>query len=195
MVTRVGLLRHGETDSNSAGRLQGREGIKLNARGREQARQSAIFLASYRWDLIVSSPVIRALETAYIIAEHLAMEHILQMQEFEARGPGAAIGLTQQEIAARFPDGNVPGAEARPDVAKRSTKGLNALHQDHPGKRILVVTHREVIRNTVASLPGGETLAVAQPGIGSVSFIRYEGGGWQIESYNTMSHLTADQLG
>jgi hypothetical protein len=71
--TTICILRHGETDWNSTGRLQGCEDIELNAVGREQAVQVAGYLEKEPWDIIISSPLKRAYETARIIAMRLSI--------------------------------------------------------------------------------------------------------------------------
>ncbi len=68
------LLRHGETDFNRAGRLQGHMDIPLNQNGRTQVSHAAEILAGLNTgiDLIISSPLSRAYESAEIVAEKLA---------------------------------------------------------------------------------------------------------------------------
>src|ERR1700722_10208985 len=63
------FLRHGETDWNVEGRFQGHSDIPLNAQGLAQARSAAQIMADRSVDLIVASPLIRALKTAAIVAE------------------------------------------------------------------------------------------------------------------------------
>jgi uncharacterized phosphatase len=70
-ITTICIIRHGETDWNSSGRLQGREDIELNDLGRRQAIQTSGYFETESWDVIVSSPLKRAYETAQIIASLL----------------------------------------------------------------------------------------------------------------------------
>ncbi|MTA30323.1 MAG: histidine phosphatase family protein, partial [Actinobacteria bacterium] len=76
MSTIIGLLRHGQTDWNVDMRLQGVSDIPLNDYGREQANTAAEVLSSSTWEMIVSSPLSRALETANIVASKLGFENV-----------------------------------------------------------------------------------------------------------------------
>lgn len=107
-VTSICLIRHGETAWNSEGRLQGREDIPLNDRGRDQARKLADALAADRWDLLVSSPLRRAWETATIIAARLGLPEPLAIPELMERDYGAASGPTKIEAARRFQMASIP---------------------------------------------------------------------------------------
>lgn len=189
-VTTVCLVRHGQTDSNFAGRLQGREDRELNAQGEEQVRQSAVYLARQHWDVLATSPTRRARQTAGILAEHLGMSDIEEMHEFVAREPGAAYNLTRQEIEERFPDGNVPGSESREDVRERAMGGLNKLASKYPGKNMLVVAHREGINSILRTISGGEIgTGVTQLAIGSLSFLELRDGEWKIIASDVTEHL------
>ncbi|MET0318796.1 MAG: histidine phosphatase family protein, partial [Rhodococcus fascians] len=72
-MTFLALVRHGETDWNLHGRLQGSSDIPLNDTGRAQAREAVYELSDHSWDLLVSSPLSRAAETADIIGSHLGI--------------------------------------------------------------------------------------------------------------------------
>ena len=61
------VVRHGETDLNKEGRLQGRMGLPLNEKGKQQAREMKEMLKTVQFDLVFSSPQERAVQTAEII--------------------------------------------------------------------------------------------------------------------------------
>src|ERR1700756_1375786 len=65
------LMRHGETDWNRQGRVMGRNPIELSERGRAQVEAAAQFTQSLKPDLIVTSPLVRARQTAEIVSEAL----------------------------------------------------------------------------------------------------------------------------
>lgn len=189
-VITVCLVRHGETDWNHEGRLQGREDVPLNERGRDQAALCAALLAREGWDILVTSPLSRAAETGRIIADRLKIGVVLVMEEFIERDYGAAAGLTPREREERFPSGEWPGLESRESVATRCRAGLSALVERYPGRRIVVVSHRAAINAILADLSGGEigsgktVLANA-----CLSLVRFRSAAWEIESYNVVSHL------
>ncbi|MGX1428958.1 broad specificity phosphatase PhoE [Cytobacillus horneckiae] len=69
-MTMICLIRHGETDWNAQNRIQGRTDIPLNGKGKQQAIQCGKYLALNDWDVIISSPLIRARQTAELINEN-----------------------------------------------------------------------------------------------------------------------------
>lgn len=72
-MTRLILIRHGETDWNIEGRYQGQADPPLNRRGLSQAEQVAIPLKHVGIDLLYSSPLLRAYQTAQTIAQELGV--------------------------------------------------------------------------------------------------------------------------
>ena len=190
VTTTVALVRHGQTDANRDQRLQGREDREMNEKGKEQVRLSAEHLAAYPWDLLVSSPTRRALQSAELIAQRLGITHIEIIPEFMAREPGEAHNLTPREIDERFPDGQVPGSESREHVRERAMRGLNHLAQTHEGKRILIVAHREGINGIVWVVSGGQLgTGITQLKIGSITMLEYQHGEWRLADYNGTGHL------
>lgn len=189
-VTTVCLVRHGETDWNLAGRLQGREDVPLNARGREQARLSGRALRGGRWDLMLTSPLRRAVQTARIVGGLAAVPLLVAVPELAERDYGAASGLTRAQIAARFPDGVVPGEEDRDAVRDRSLAALLSWVGRHRGARMLVVTHGGVISGLLTAVSGG---AVVTPpgslGNACLSVLHHVDGGWRVLVHNVVDHL------
>ncbi len=189
-ATTVCLVRHGETDWNREGRLQGREDVDLNVRGREQARLTAVFLGIDTWDVIISSPLSRALETAQIIADHLGIPHVHSMEEFVERDYGLAAGLIPREREERYPDGQWPGLESRESVSARCIAGLQSVVERYQGLRIVVVSHGSAINAILAALSGGQ-IGTGKTVLGNacVSTLHFTDGCWQIRLYNSVSHL------
>lgn len=91
-MTEICLVRHGQTDWNFQEIIQGREDIPLNEVGKKQASQSAAALQAEAWDVIISSPLIRAQETAKEIAEATGLQSILLDERFVERNFGEASG-------------------------------------------------------------------------------------------------------
>jgi len=160
-VTTLLLARHGETDWNRDGRWQGRSDTRLNDRGREQAQALADQLDVV--DVVYSSDLARARETAEIVAGRLGLDVRIDPRLRE-RGFGAWEGLTSDEIEQRFADahrrwraGEGPGADdAEPfDVFGARVNGfLEDVLRLHPGKTVLVICHGGAIRVTHALATG-----------------------------------------
>jgi uncharacterized phosphatase len=147
-VTRLYLVRHGETDWNRQRRIQGRTDIPLNATGREQALMTGHrFAALGAWDGLYASPLSRARETAEIIGREVGLDAPELLRALVERDYGEAEGLDWLEVERRYPDGMaVPGRESRHDVADRVVPALVDLALSRPDARLIVVSHGGAIR-------------------------------------------------
>jgi probable phosphoglycerate mutase len=149
-MTRFYLVRHGETEWNRIRRIQGVSDIPLNDTGRAQAAAVGDILAKHRFDLIVSSPLSRALETARIISRRLGMPLPLVVPELIERNYGDAEGQTRAELDSQYPPGSeIPGREERASVTARAVRTLQDLAVRHPDADILAVAHGGLIRSVV----------------------------------------------
>jgi uncharacterized phosphatase len=156
-MTLIYFVRHGETEWNRERRIQGRTDIPLNETGRIQAQETGRLLATRHWDVIVASPLIRALETATIIASELRMPKPQVMEELAERNYGVAEGLNYEQIKRQFPhDGPIPGRESRDEVTDRVVPAIVALAEQHPEQSIIVVSHCGVIRSVLMNVAPGE---------------------------------------
>ncbi|HWH97229.1 MAG TPA: histidine phosphatase family protein [Pseudolysinimonas sp.] len=177
----VAFIRHGQTDWNRDGLLQGSSNIPLNDTGREQARDAFMTLRSRPWDAVVSSPLQRARETARIIAEGLDIPLGPAYPALIERDYGPLEGTSAAAAIERWPDREYPGAESLDAVAARGEAALAAIVDDIPLGAVLVVCHGTIIRYTLARLAGRPV-----PGIdnGSISMLRLEAGAWQVATVN-----------
>ncbi|MFD1713498.1 histidine phosphatase family protein [Amnibacterium flavum] len=149
-MTRLELVRHGQTDWNLQGRIQGTSDIPLNDTGRRQAREAGQRLAAEHWDAIVSSPLSRALETAQIIAAEIGLDDIEIIDDLRERSYGTAEGLSGVELDALRQRGeHIQGREKRSHVVARARPALVELAERHPDQSVLVVTHGGVIGSLV----------------------------------------------
>ena len=154
-MTRLLLVRHGETDWNRQQRWQGHSETPLNNAGREQARRVAAELGHV--DAVYSSDLARARETAEIIAADLGQDVRLQTDErLRERGFGAWEGLTMTEIEERFAEGlrrwqrgagpGADDAETFEAFAERVGAFLDDVLARHPDEEVLIVAHGGTIR-------------------------------------------------
>jgi uncharacterized phosphatase len=177
----IAFIRHGQTDWNAEGRMQGSTDIPLNDVGRQQAREAAQTLLGGEWDVIVSSPLQRARETASIIAGGLGIEVGRSYDSLVERHYGAGEGLTIDEIDARWPDHKFPQLEPLESVVARGTAALNEISEEHAGRRVVIVCHGTIIRYTLASLTDQPVDRILN---GSISTLRRADAAWQVLSVN-----------
>lgn len=183
--TIVGLLRHGQTDWNIDFRLQGITDIPLNETGIRQARSAAAVIKSEDWDFVASSPLIRALDTARIVAEAISIPEVAIEPLLLERSFGEAEGLTHAEWKERFPDGIPPGGESLDALRVRAGLLLDQLLTTYRGTKVLAVSHGAMIRKLVRMVSRGE-LPVAGERFENTSLTVMVHGpeGWRIATYN-----------
>jgi len=182
-VTKLLLVRHGETDWNRDGRWQGGSDTRLNDLGREQARALAEQLDG-EIDVLYSSDLARARETAEIVAARLGLEVRLDPRLRE-RGFGSWEGLTTIEIEERFADAHrrwlagegagADDAEAFEDFSARVEDFLSDVLRLHPGEDVLVISHGGSIRVIHALAAGVDYVRDHRliPGVPNCSVARY----------------------
>jgi probable phosphoglycerate mutase len=156
-LTKFSIVRHGQTDWNLHQRIQGSTDIPLNATGRAEAAAAADRLKNRRWDLIVTSPLSRAAESAKIIATELGLDAPEVVPTLTERHHGAIEGLTFAERQQHFPDGAaVPGLETRREVIDRVLAALAVLAAEHAGQSVLVLSHGGIIGTLLRHLTDGD---------------------------------------
>lgn len=159
-MTRLTLVRHGQTEWNLVKRIQGTSDIPLNETGRAQARAAGRRLAGRNWDAVVASPLSRARETGAIMAAVIGLDEPEMLHGVAERCYGEAEGMTGPELRALHPNGIegsvIPGLESRPEVVERATRALLELAERRPGQTILVATHGAVIGSLLRHLTDGE---------------------------------------
>ena len=176
----LALIRHGQTDWNLAGLMQGRTDIPLNETGREQARVAASVLEAEPWDAVVSSPLVRARETAEIIATELGLPLGGAYDELVEQDFGVAEGTQVSELYVRWPDRDFAGKEPDDEVGPRGLRGLERIAADHPGARVLVVAHGTLIRHTLAEVSGHEARHYPKLDNASSSYLERTDAAWRV---------------
>jgi len=163
-MTRLLLIRHGETTWNAEGRYQGQTDVPLNETGRRQAQALAQRLASEEIDAVYASDLRRALETAKIIAA----PHSLPVQEDSRLRElcfGVWEGLSYAEIEEQAPDtlaawrdapldNTPPGGETLTQFSERVQAFLDDVKGNHPEQTVLVAAHGGTLRAVLCSALG-----------------------------------------
>ncbi|MBU0905993.1 MAG: histidine phosphatase family protein [Firmicutes bacterium] len=189
-MTTVCLIRHGETDWNSIGMLQGRKDIPLNEAGILHAKQCREVFKSSQWDVVITSPLKRAKQTATIINEKLNVP-VIEIVDFVERDFGLAEGMTYDERNSKFPNRIYPKQEERISFHKRVMEGLNTISNRFGDNKILLVAHGGVINAILDELSNGKIGSGKNDLLnGCMSNIFMQEGKWFIKDYNQISHLS-----
>jgi broad specificity phosphatase PhoE len=143
-VTALLLVRHGETDWNADGRLQGHTDRPLSDFGRRQARQLVEDLAEEKLDAIYASDLSRARETAEIVGARLGLAVVID-PDLREKDWGTWEGLTPIER-----DRVEFVGESTKAHQERMLEALRRIADRHPGGRVLVVTHGGSMRRVQA---------------------------------------------
>jgi broad specificity phosphatase PhoE len=141
-------LRHGQTDWNLQGRLQGHSDVPLNETGLSQANVAAEQLSGQGVELVISSPLIRALKTAAIVAEHIQRPIRVDSRLME-RTFGSFEGLVINDVKRKLglrPNewltAHLPAdAEQWHETCARAASAIGAWLNRHPSERLLFVAH------------------------------------------------------
>lgn len=147
-MTTLVFIRHGETDWNAAGRLQGHTDRPLNEYGRRQAREVAERLAGDGVGVVYASDLARARETAEIIAARLGLEVVLD-PDLREKNWGNWEGLTADErLHVEFE------GESTEEHRERMLRAVERIVAAHPEERVVVVTHGGSLRRIQAAVSG-----------------------------------------
>lgn len=149
MSTLLHVVRHGETDWNRDGRVQGHTDVPLNDKGRRQARDLAAELSRKQFDAAYASDLSRAWETAEIVTAKRSLE-ITRCVNLREKHFGTWEGLTDVDVRSRFPEaarGAWGDGETTEAMDARVLGALLRIAAARPGGSVLVVTHGGPIRS------------------------------------------------
>lgn len=147
-TTQMLVIRHGQSTWNEQKRWQGQADPPLSEFGREQAGAAAQSIGNV--DVIVSSPQLRAAETAGIISSIIGVGPVQLVEDLRERAAGVWSGMTRVEIDAEYPDW--VDSERRPEgweydevLVPRVMGAVNSVAEQFAGATVLVVCHGGVI--------------------------------------------------
>lgn len=163
-MTKIWLVRHGQTDSNLEGRFQGQLDIPLNDTGRDQARILADSLAEKKFHAVYSSDLLRARQTAEIITGRINLPIKIDKRLREIY-LGDVEGLLYSEVKDQYGyalferienpvDSRMPGGESVAEIAVRFKEAIDDIACMHPGESVLVATHGLVIATMLCRVRG-----------------------------------------
>jgi broad specificity phosphatase PhoE len=198
------FLRHGETEWNAEGRLCGHTDVPLSDVGRRQARLLAQRLKPIVVEVLYSSPLVRALETAGVVGQALGREPVTDARLMEL-SYGAWEGRTLAEIQRATPDVYrdwvtdparfaPPGGESGEQLIERVKPFLAEVAERHQSGNVVVVGHRTLCR-LIACHIMGVPLAEYRQRIpmdnAALNIFETREGKWRVVALNDTSHLAS----
>jgi len=163
MVSSLLLVRHGQSTWNAERRWQGQADPPLSDVGRDQARRAArrLYTVAESIDVVVSSPQLRAAETADILLAHTpslsGVESVERDRDLRERSVGPWSGLTKLDIEEQYPgylthDHRPADYELDDSLFERVSRSLRRICADYGNHTVLVVCHGGVINTLVSRL-------------------------------------------
>lgn len=201
-LTRICLVRHGETPWNTERRIQGQIDIGLNQHGIRQARAAGQYLREEQASAIYASDLQRAWATAHALSEFSGL--VAQARPaLRERKYGVFEGLTYDEAKAAHPEvyrrfeAREPGfvfpgdGESLEQLSARVVGCLKEISAAHHGETVLLVTHGgvlDVVNRFVRDLPLVTPRDFMIPNAG-LNWISVLDGRWQIDEWAITAHL------
>lgn len=203
VLTRIYLVRHGETEWNATRRIQGQLDIPLNARGREQVARVAAELASQPLTAVYASDLCRARDTAAAVAatHQLPVQTDADLRELHF---GEWQGLDLVQLEARYPEQfhrwrqnslrqRPPGGETIAELQARAAAAFARIVAAHQGETVAVAAHGGPLKALVLHLLGAPLEAYPRLRLHNASLSLIESGrrGPVLVQYNRADFLTA----
>ncbi|PIC83210.1 histidine phosphatase family protein [Sporosarcina sp. P1] len=161
-MTIIGFVRHGVTAWNKEGRAQGSSNIPLDEEGVETAKKLALRLASEEWDVIYTSPMTRARQTADLLARQSGVE-VVEDNRLRERSGGLIEGTTESERQQKWgPQWRELDLqfETAENVIARGLEFVNEQVRKIPNQRLIVVSHGSFIKRIIVALMEDEKYTV-----------------------------------
>ncbi|WP_129597115.1 histidine phosphatase family protein [Anaerophilus nitritogenes] len=161
-MTRLYLVRHGQTKWNLEFRAQGSKNIELTEKGKLQASLLAEKMNKYKIDCIYSSNLDRAYETALTLGEKVGIP-VSKIDDLREMSFGDWEGLTMNEIQKTYEShytvwrdqphqAQIPGGETLVDVQKRALEAVHDIIKENEGKNIVIVSHGVAIKSILLGI-------------------------------------------
>ena len=209
MLTRVLLIRHGQSLGNAEQRFGGHSPTPLSERGHRQAQATAAALASEEIAAIYASDLLRAVETAEPLARASGLE-VQTTSAFRERSVGQMEGLTFEEAARQYPDEYqallrrdfehvILGGESYRQLLDRASQELDRCIRRHAGQTLALFSHTGTICILALHLMGAldaprlRPLWIASSNCGITRFDLHDDGFVRVRAINDTRHLNTVQ--
>ncbi len=195
-VLELYLARHGQSQDNENGLIQGQTSTPLSSLGERQAACLGKFISNFKFDAVYCSDLERATQTAQIAVPSVVPILCPELREWHL---GVLQKHTHAECREKFPeameilcsgirdDRKIPGGESMNDMIARSTGIVGKIVEKHKSGRVLIVSHGGTIRALYRGLMGEDKV----PGLYNASLSRLDfcDGHWTMNFWNEYSYL------
>ena len=206
-MTRLVLIRHGEAQVALDGILAGEDHCRgLSELGRRQAealRDRLTVTGEVKADVVLTSVMPRAVETAEILVPAFGSLSVEQRCELCELHPGESDGLSWDDYRARYGDVDMladptvpvaPGGESLADFQARVASALRAVAEEHAGRTVVVVCHGGIVATSFLTFfglpvdrPMGAWVVVDNTSL--TEWVLGESGQWRLVRHNDAAHL------
>ncbi|GAB3677974.1 GNAT family N-acetyltransferase [Angustibacter aerolatus] len=207
-ATTVLVVRHGQSEGNVSNRLSSAApGTPLTDLGREQAARTGAALADRGVTAVWASPLLRAQQTARLVADAVGVADVATLDGVREFGLGTLEGAESDEawaelddVYVRWRDGQLEvgagGAESASEVVRRVSAALEHVVVTHPGETVVVVSHGGAMELALPLLAGAgpatRSRAVANAAV--VELTHEPASGWRLVSWPDLPPLPQDRL-
>ncbi|PEF25896.1 histidine phosphatase family protein [Bacillus pseudomycoides] len=190
-MTTLGIIRHGSTHWHKEGRAQGNSNIPLDQAGLSEAYKLAERLATEKWNVIYSSDLLRAKQTAEAIEKNIENIEIHLDPRLREVSGGQIEGTTEDERISKWGDNWREldlGIESADSVKARAIPFIEEITYKYPNKNILIVSHGSFIKQLLKELVPHLSMIESPKNTSITKIIKIENG-WDSELYNCTVHL------
>ncbi|MFG6148094.1 histidine phosphatase family protein [Halobacillus sp. B23F22_1] len=187
---KIGLIRHGSTAWNKAGRAQGHSDIPLDMQGHADALALGKKLNKNEWACIYSSDLMRAHETSKRIIEGGLRAELITDKRLREVGGGRIEGTTEEERIAKWGEEwwkLALGIETKETALKRGLDFLTDVTNKHENESILIVSHGSLLKHLMGELLGKQMEQSLDNT--SLSILELIDERWEWKVLNDLSHL------
>lgn len=191
----ITFVRHGNTDHNIENRAQGHAQNPLNEIGRRQAKLVAGRLSEEQWDVLISSDLRRARETAEIISRAIGLPVSFFDKRLREMDRGKITNTIESERVEKWGKDWFlldMGQETDESMRARGMDFVQDVAAKYAGKKILVVTHGYFLGQTLKALMQDETTGNNLQNT-SVTTIFHNGERWEYLCYDCVKHLQGER--
>ncbi len=193
------FVRHGYSKANEQNIFAGVTDVPLTDIGKQQADLTAKFLSQYAIDVLYSSDLKRAMQTAQPIAEQTGLP-IIPNEQLREMDLGEWEEVPFEAVVQQYPTeyelwvGNVdnayaPGGESIAELRKRMAAAVGKIVAKHRGKTVCIVTHAEALRMLFPTWTGARLADVPYVPNSSVTVVEYEGNKVRVVLNGFAEHL------